>query len=380
MKLSWRTRFVFSIAAAAFAASCHQACLAEEPAAQAESARIAEYEKAFLGSDELLVRVWLGDGLESFIGARTVPAEEVLRVQLGLAEGQGLAITNVDSDGAAAKAGIQVNDVLIAIADKDITDVETFHKQLQESADKPVKIRYIRSGNRRVTEVTPKLSHSAAALFAEQAAGEPTRFRLGVNLAGADATLRSQLSIADSEGLVVTGVEPDSPAMKAGVMVNDVLLKLDGKALKTIEELSARLQEIGDKSVTLELLRRGKPATLSITPQKLPQGNVSFHVHSRPALESFFFTIPDKGDHVRRRIATDQAAIVDSAIRFAATQGQNSANESLPNQLSRLMEQSRQLQASLEALNAAIQKEAASKDKPEPTPAKPFNHGVGAEK
>lgn len=66
-------------------------------------------------------------------------------------------------------------------------------------------------------------------------------------------------------GLKVTKVGRESPAEKAGLKEGDVLLKLNGKALQSREDLQNMLKEMapGDK-MALELLKKGKPETLEM--------------------------------------------------------------------------------------------------------------------
>ncbi len=57
--------------------------------------------------------------------------------------------------------------------------------------------------------------------------------------------------------LIVEDVQPESPAAKAGIRMNDILTHLDGEALKTPERLRDSLQSLGPE-VTVKLsLRRG---------------------------------------------------------------------------------------------------------------------------
>ncbi len=65
-------------------------------------------------------------------------------------------------------------------------------------------------------------------------------------------------------GLRVTKVGQESPAEKAGIKIGDVVLKLNGKELKSREALQEIMKELsaGDK-VTIELLRGGKPETIT---------------------------------------------------------------------------------------------------------------------
>ncbi|HLF92016.1 MAG TPA: PDZ domain-containing protein, partial [Planctomycetota bacterium] len=67
-------------------------------------------------------------------------------------------------------------------------------------------------------------------------------------------------------GLLVSDVLPESPALKAGLKKNDILLKLDGKAVKGEEALAKYMQtaKVGQEA-TLTILRKGKEQTLKAT-------------------------------------------------------------------------------------------------------------------
>ncbi|HEY8961712.1 MAG TPA: trypsin-like peptidase domain-containing protein [Luteolibacter sp.] len=66
-------------------------------------------------------------------------------------------------------------------------------------------------------------------------------------------------------GLKITKVGRESPAERAGLVEGDVLLKLNGKELKSRDELQNLLKEMaaGDRLV-LDVLRHGKPETLTL--------------------------------------------------------------------------------------------------------------------
>ena len=57
----------------------------------------------------------------------------------------------------------------------------------------------------------------------------------------------------------------ESPAERAGMKAGDVLLKMDGVDLKAKEQFQDMLKEKApDDRVALELLRDGKPETLTL--------------------------------------------------------------------------------------------------------------------
>ena len=70
-------------------------------------------------------------------------------------------------------------------------------------------------------------------------------------------------------GVLVVGIEPDSPAQKAGIQEGDVILELDGKPVRHIDDLQRLLT---DERVGVEIpmvaLRRTEKLDLRITPME----------------------------------------------------------------------------------------------------------------
>ncbi|HVA46463.1 MAG TPA: PDZ domain-containing protein [Pirellulales bacterium] len=278
------------------------------------------------------------------IGADVAQVDDVLRSHLGLGEGKGLVVTAVAHGGPAAKAGVEKYDVLVTVGNQEIVAIDALRKALEASAHKPIALGFIRGGKKQSVEVTPRSATVARALAsAVNEATADTKYWLGVGLAAADETLRSQLSLLVG-GLVVTSVESDSPAAKAGVLVNDVLLSLDGRPLVAVHDLGQQLQEIANKPVSLELLRRGKPATLTVTPEKRAVASVhdlTFRVND--------LAFPVYAPQQLRTWTT--SAQMAHGLAFITAQ----ANPDLAKQIGDLEAQVKQLEASLAALRASVE-------------------------
>ena len=280
---------------------------------------------------------------DSLIGVELTPVGEVLRSHLGLGEGKGLVVTSVANDSPAAKAGIQKNDVLVTVGSEEIAGPDALRKSLEASADKPIAIGFIRGGKKQSVDVTPKSTAAGTLLRRAIVEVAEPKYWLGLGLAAADDALRSQLALPAAEGLVVTSVEDNSPAAKAGVMVNDVLLKLDSKALTTIEALSEQLQAIADKSVSLELLRRGKPATLTVIAEKHTDSWQTVRLFDNDGVGDLLFA--------QTAAVTFTGSVAQDALTFTYSQ----AKPDLVQQISELEAQVKQLEASLAGLRAAIE-------------------------
>ncbi len=102
----------------------------------------------------------------------------------------------------------------------------------------------------------------------EEANAPASSYWLGILAAPADALLKTHLRIG--AGVVVEQVVPDSPAAKAGVQVNDILLKFGDAELADVECLQKAVNENKDREAKVTLLRAGKQSTVNVKPQVRP--------------------------------------------------------------------------------------------------------------
>ncbi|MEP6717071.1 MAG: S1C family serine protease [Terriglobia bacterium] len=74
------------------------------------------------------------------------------------------------------------------------------------------------------------------------------------------------------EGLIMLSVEPEGPAAKAGVLIGDVLLTLEGQPVTDTDDVQAHLggDKVG-KPIAAELLRGGVPVKADIVPAERKQ-------------------------------------------------------------------------------------------------------------
>ena len=89
------------------------------------------------------------------------------------------------------------------------------------------------------------------------ARGSTGRGYLGVSI--------QEVRLETGVGLLVTGVEPDSPAHAGGVLIGDVLLTWNGDALDASGALMERVVVGANETVTLGVRRGGQPTTALVT-------------------------------------------------------------------------------------------------------------------
>jgi hypothetical protein len=92
-----------------------------------------------------------------WLGVQGEPlSNSVLRTQLQLADGVGLAIANVMKDSPAEKAGLRVHDVLLSVNGEQITDMTVLQQAVAASNGKPIELKVIRLAKETTIEVTPE--------------------------------------------------------------------------------------------------------------------------------------------------------------------------------------------------------------------------------
>jgi serine protease Do len=70
--------------------------------------------------------------------------------------------------------------------------------------------------------------------------------------------------------VVVTDIDPDSPAEKAGLKRTDVILAIDDHPISTWEELRLLVSQVQpDSKAVLKIVRDGKPRTIEVTVGKV---------------------------------------------------------------------------------------------------------------
>ena len=96
--------------------------------------------------------------------------------------------------------------------------------------------------------------------------GSVQRGWLGVQIQNVDASLAKGLKLPNRQGAIVSQIIPDSPAEKSDLKEGDVIVRLNGKSIKNVNELrnNVALLKAGSK-VQFEVYRKGKKKTVVVT-------------------------------------------------------------------------------------------------------------------
>ena len=84
--------------------------------------------------------------------------------------------------------------------------------------------------------------------------------------------LAQSFGLKNREGALVNDVTPKGPADKAGIRRGDVIVKFEDRKISSFDDLPRRVASTPPgKTVTLNVIRDGKPVTLQVTIEELAE-------------------------------------------------------------------------------------------------------------
>lgn len=188
-----------------------------------------------------------------FLGVGIQNLDPKLGEWLGIKETQGALVTEVQKDSPAEKAGILKDDVIIEFNGFPVTDAPSLRNRV--ASTKPgsrAKLVLIRNGERKELEVDvgKKPTEGGVSVTTE----EGKRVELGISVQNLTADLAKQFGYEEGEGVLVTDVEPGSPAQLKGVKEGTLIKEVNRIPVKNVDEFENALKKnMGKDSVLLKL-------------------------------------------------------------------------------------------------------------------------------
>jgi serine protease Do len=113
-------------------------------------------------------------------------------------------------------------------------------------------------------------SNTIREILPQLRSGKVTRGRVGIQVRDVPRRAIDELGLKDKAGAVVSSVEENSPAEKAGLDEGDIILSWNGKAVRSSDELVQTVVTTKpNTAVPLRVWRDGKERSMSITVEEL---------------------------------------------------------------------------------------------------------------
>jgi S1-C subfamily serine protease len=304
------------------------------------------------------------------LGVEVSSVDNTLAAQLGLPANSGVVVTRVTPAADAASPALAQHDVVLKIGDRTIANPKIFNEIVKAEPGKELQFHVVRQTKPLTLGVKipqpPVYALAATDLITHTV--PDNQYRIGVTLSPADDTLRAQLRLASGEGLVVTDIVADGPAAKAGVKKHDVLILLDGKRLTTVEAINSQVQSIKDRKVTVVFIRGGQEMSRELAP-KLSTAAVTAKLPGISYENVFLQQLQHSGAVWTQSAFPHNVAGVTSVTFTPPHVHWAASNTVAADQIAGLKKQLAEMQKTLQTLEAALERSAASNIQ-SPDPAK----------
>jgi serine protease Do len=205
-----------------------------------------------------------GKVTRGYLGVLIQKVTPEIAESLGMDKGRGALVANVSKDGPAEKAGVKVGDVIIEFDGKEIKDSGDLPIIVARTpVDRKVRMKVLRD------KKELQLTVSVGELKDEEVvASAPEKGELGMTVQRLTPQIAESLGLEKTEGVVVSAVDPGSAADEAGIRRGDVILEVDRKTIRTIDEYKKAVAGIRKGKGVLLLVRRGESTLfLALKPQ-----------------------------------------------------------------------------------------------------------------
>jgi S1-C subfamily serine protease len=175
----------------------------------------------------------------------------------------GVMVEEVLQDSPAEKAGVQEGDIILKVGNEPVRDQSDVREQLKSMGDdQEVELQILRDGEPLTLQVKPEEK-------------DPQDFNIrfgrnfiGVNLQELDTDLAGYFKVDPNAGVLVTSVESDSPASKAGIRSGDILTHFNGKKIHSPEEVREEINSLQEgETAEITLVRQGNEQKITMKPE-----------------------------------------------------------------------------------------------------------------
>ncbi len=159
------------------------------------------------------------------------------------------------SDSPAEKAGIEQGDVILEFDGKEVAGSKDLPRIVASTpVGKSVMVKLSRNG--KVTDRQVKVGEMEEKVEVSKA---PSSHKsLGITVQNLTPEIARELGLKKETGVVVTHVEPESPAADAGIRTGDVIQEINRKPVKNVDDFVQKVEKAKNQDNILLLLQRGQ--------------------------------------------------------------------------------------------------------------------------
>lgn len=197
-----------------------------------------------------------GKVVRSYIGVQIQPINDTAAKALGLKSSLGALVANVIDDGPADNAGIETGDVIVEFDGMTIKSVD--HLRNNVSISKPdvfYNLSIIRDGRKKSFKVKLETMPSDDQLAVDSQTENANE--LGMEVRNLNSSFRSEYNIdAQDDGIIVSKVLPESPAIEAGIKVGDLITRVGSRRCRSVKQFNSLVKNTKRRGMLMLHIKR----------------------------------------------------------------------------------------------------------------------------
>ncbi|MCK9276076.1 MAG: DegQ family serine endoprotease [Syntrophales bacterium] len=194
-----------------------------------------------------------GKVTRGWLGVSVQDVSEDIAESLDLQKKVGVLVADAFEGDPAAKAGIKSGDIIISVNGKEVKDTHELLKIVAAiPVGKEVPVEVIRDGDKRRFSVTVTARPEKDVI----ARGGDSKKWFGMTVQEINPEISEHFGLSETSGVIVSEVDPGSPASQAGVQSGDIILQVNKIRINSLKEYSKTLSNINPEKGALFLIER----------------------------------------------------------------------------------------------------------------------------
>jgi serine protease Do len=193
-----------------------------------------------------------GETRRGWLGVRIQQVTDEIAESLKISPARGALVAGVDDKGPAKPAGIEPGDVIIKFDGKDIKEMRDLPRVVADTPiGKQTPVLIIRKGKEETKTVTLGRLEDGEKVAANDPKSDAVpdkgvvKKTLGIELANMSDDLRKRYKIKDGvKGVVITGIDANSPAADKRLSAGDVIVEIAQEAVASADDLQSKIDKL----------------------------------------------------------------------------------------------------------------------------------------